>query len=279
MAGCKQHTPEALAEKAKVLRKHVISMLGEAGSGHPGGSLSAADIMAVLYWHELRLDVETPHWPGRDRFVLSKGHAAPILYACLAEKGYFPVEDLASLRKIDSHLQGHPDMRQTPGVEASTGSLGQGLSIANGMALAGKMDNADYRVYALLGDGELQEGMVWEAAMTSAHYSLDNLAAIVDYNRLQIDGTVQDVMGLKGVAERFRSFGWAVVEIDGHDITQILAALDLARGTKGRPTAVVAHTVKGKGVSFMEDQVGWHGQAPNAEQVQVALGELAGGKE
>ena len=253
-------------------------MLGEAGSGHPGGSLSAADIMAVLYWHELRLDATRPDWPGRDRFVLSKGHAAPILYACLAEKGFFPVEDLATLRKIDSHLQGHPDMQQTPGVEASTGSLGQGLSLANGIALAGKMDNADYRVYTLLGDGELQEGMVWEAAMTSAHYKLSNLVAIVDNNNLQIDGDVREVMGICGIAQRFRSFGWAAIDIDGHDIGQILAALDLARGNHEQPTAIVAHTVKGKGVSFMENQVGWHGSAPSPEQVKTALGELATGR-
>lgn len=274
MASYKQQTLETLAEKATMLRKHVITMLGEAGSGHPGGSLSAADIMAVLYWHELRVDVTKPDWPRRDRFVLSKGHAAPILYACLAEKGFFPVEDLITLRKIDSYLQGHPDMQKTPGVEASTGSLGQGLSLANGMALAGKMDNANYRVYALLGDGELQEGMVWEAAMTSVHYKLSNLVAIVDNNNLQIDGDVREVMGMCDIAQRFRSFGWAAIDIDGHDIGQILAALDLARGNGDQPTVIVAHTVKGKGVSFMENQVGWHGAAPSPEQVETALAEL-----
>ena len=279
MASYEQHKLETLAEKARVLRRHVIAMLGEAGSGHPGGSLSAADIMAVLYWHEMQIDASRPDWPERDRFVLSKGHAAPILYACLAEKGFFPVDDLLTLRKIHSHLQGHPDKQKTPGVEASTGSLGQGLSMANGMALAAKMDGADYRVYALLGDGELEEGMVWEAAMTSAHYDLDNLVAIVDNNNLQIDGDVREVMGIKDVAQRFRSFGWAAIDINGHDLSQIMSALGLARGNRGQPTVIVAHTVKGKGVSFMENQVGWHGAAPSQEQVKTALAELAAGKE
>ena len=276
MASCSSRKIEALSGQARVLRRRVIEMLGESGSGHPGGSLSAADIMAVLYWQEMRVDPSRPDWPERDRFILSKGHAAPILYACLAEKGYFPVDDLLTLRKLNSHLQGHPDMKQTPGVEASTGSLGQGLSIANGMALAAKLDGGEYRVYALLGDGELEEGMVWEAVMTSSHYNLDNLVAIVDYNKLQIDGDVREVMGITDVARRFRSFGWVAIDIDGHDIGQIISALNLARGTKGQPTVIVAHTVKGKGVSFMENQVGWHGSAPSPEQVEQALAELAG---
>ena len=279
MASCEQKLLNTLAGQAGVLRKHVIKMLGEAGSGHPGGSLSAADIMTVLYWHEMNIDPTRPDWPDRDRFVLSKGHAAPILYACLAEKGYFSVDELKTLRKLGSNLQGHPDSSKTPGVEVPTGSLGQGLSMGNGMALAAKMDGRDYRVYVLLGDGEVEEGMVWEAAMTSAHYELDNLVAIVDNNKLQIDGDVRDVMGITDLAERFRSFGWAALDIDGHDYGQIVSALRLARGTKGRPTAIIAHTVKGKGVSFMENQVGWHGSAPSQEQVKVALAELAVGEE
>ena len=279
MAGADEQVIKELAKQARKLRKHVIEMLGEASSGHPGGSLSAADIMTVLYWHEMNIDPARPDWPDRDRFVLSKGHAAPILYAVLAEKGYFPVEELKTLRKIGSHLQGHPDSTKTPGVEVPTGSLGQGLSLANGMALAAKMDGRDYRVYALLGDGELEEGMVWEAAMTSAHYKLDNLVAIVDNNNLQIDGDVREVMGVDDIALRFRSFGWYALDIDGHDLSQIMAALRLARGNKGQPTVIVAHTVKGKGVSFMENQVGWHGNAPSKEQTEAALVELAAGEE
>lgn len=279
MANCGQQTLSKLERQARVLRRHVIQMLGEAGSGHPGGSLSAADIMTVLYWHEMNVDPARPDWPDRDRLVLSKGHAAPILYACLAEKGFFPADDLKRLRKLGSHLQGHPDSTKTPGVEVPTGSLGQGLSMANGMALAAKMDNKDYRVYVLLGDGELEEGMVWEAVMTSAHYGLDNLVAIVDNNSLQIDGDVREVMGIGNLAQRFRSFGWGALEIDGHDYSQIITALRMARGTKGRPTVIVAQTVKGKGVSFMENQVGWHGSAPSREQVEVALSELAVGEE
>ncbi len=279
MASADEQIVKELAKQARELRRRVIEMLGEAGSGHPGGSLSAADIITVLYWHEMNIDPARPDWPDRDRFVLSKGHAAPILYAALAEKGYFPVEDLKTLRKLGSHLQGHPDSNKTPGVEVPTGSLGQGLSIANGMALAAKMDGRDYRVYALLGDGEIEEGMVWEAAMTAVHYKLDNLVAIVDNNNLQIDGDVREVMGVRHIAERFRSFGWYALDIDGHDINQIIAALRLARGTKGKPTVIVAHTVKGKGVSFMENEVGWHGTAPSKEQTEAALAELAAGEE
>jgi len=268
---------ELLKNKAKEIRKNIIKMLGEAGSGHPGGSLSSADIVTVLYFHELRLDPNRPDWPERDRFVLSKGHAAPVLYAALAERGFFPVEELMTLRKLGSRLQGHPDMRKLPGVEMSTGSLGQGLSAANGMALAARLDNKNYRVYALLGDGELDEGMVWEAAMASAHYKLDNLTAFVDHNGLQIDGPVTEVMSPEPVADKWRAFGWHVINIDGHDIKQIIDALDEAKTVKGKPTMIVAETVKGKGVSFMENQVGWHGVAPKPGEVEKALAELDSG--
>lgn len=259
---------------ARQIRRHIISMVGEAGSGHPGGSLSAADIVTALYFDVMRIDPQKPQWPERDRFVLSKGHAAPVLYAALAERGYFPVEDLKTLRKLGSPLQGHPDMRKVPGVEMSTGSLGQGLSVANGMALAGKLDGLDYRVYVLLGDGEIEEGQVWEAAMAAAHFKLDNVVAFLDYNGLQIDGPIEEVMSAEPVADKWRAFGWAVQEIDGHDMEQILAAVAQARETRGKPSLIIARTVKGKGVSFMENEVGWHGAAPKPEQVEQALAEL-----
>lgn len=265
-----------LQEEAKKIRKNIVKMLGEAGSGHPGGSLSAADIVAVLYFHELRLDPSRPDWPDRDRFVLSKGHAAPVLYAALAGRGFFPETELMTLRKWGSRLQGHPDMRKVSGVEMSTGSLGQGLAAANGMALAARLDNRDYRVYALLGDGELDEGMIWEAAMAAAHYKLDNLTAFVDHNGLQIDGPITQVMSPEPVADKWRAFGWHVLSIDGHDMKQIIDALDEAKATKGKPTMIVAETVKGKGVSFMENQVDWHGTAPKPDQVEIALAELEG---
>ena len=249
-------------------------MLGQAGSGHTGGSLSASDIAACLYFWEMNIDPSQPHWVERDRFVLSKGHAAPVLYAVLAEKGFFPPDHLNNLRKLGSPLQGHPDMRKVPGVEASTGSLGQGISWAVGMALAGKMDNKSYRVYTLLGDGEIEEGMVWEAAMAAAHYKLDNLIAFVDHNGLQIDGRVEEVMSPLPIPDKFKAFGWEVLEIDGHDHKQIMKALNTARSVKGKPTAVVAHTVKGKGCSFMEDRVEWHGVAPKPDEVEKALAEL-----
>jgi len=263
-----------LKEQAKTIRRHIVAMVGEAGSGHPGGSLSAADIVTALYFEVMRVDPQRPDWPDRDRFVLSKGHAAPVLYAALAEKGYFPVEKLLTLRKLGSPLQGHPDMRKVPGVEMSTGSLGQGLSAALGMALAGRLDRCDYRVYALLGDGEIQEGQVWEAAMAAAHYKLDHIIAFLDYNGLQIDGPINQVMSPEPVADKWRAFGWAVQEIDGHDFGQILAAVSKAQQTKGRPNMIIAKTIKGKGVSFMENQVGWHGSAPKPEQVEQALAEL-----
>lgn len=275
----KEITEEAVAitiEKARQMRRNIIKMLGQAGSGHTGGSLSASDIVACLYFWEMNVDPANPHWPERDRFVLSKGHAAPVLYAVLAEKGFFPTDNLNSLRTLGSPLQGHPDMRKVPGVEASTGSLGQGISWAVGMALAGKMDKKSYRVYTMLGDGEIEEGMVWEAAMAAAHYKLDNLMAFVDHNGLQIDGRVQEVMSPLPIPDKFRAFGWEVLEIDGHDHKQIMAALNTARTVSGRPTAVIAHTIKGKGCSFMEDRVEWHGVAPKPDEVEKALAELGG---
>jgi transketolase len=263
-----------LEDKAKKIRRSIIRMLGEAGSGHPGGSLSAADIVTALYFYVLRIRPEEPSWPERDRFILSKGHAAPVLYAALAERGFFPKEELLTLRKLGSRLQGHPDMTKLPGVEMSTGSLGQGLSVANGMALAGKLDGKGYRVYVLLGDGEVQEGMVWEAAMAASHYRLDNLTAILDHNKLQIDGPTSQVMSPEPLAAKWRAFGWHVLEISGHDLGQVLDALEEAKKTKGKPTMIIANTVKGKGVSFMENQVDWHGVAPKPEQVARALEEL-----
>jgi len=265
---------KSLKEKSLVLRRHVIKMIAQAKSGHPGGSLSAADIITTLYFHQMKHDPQKPHWEERDRFVLCKGHAAPILYAALAEAGYFPVDELLNLRKLGSKLQGHPDMKKVPGVDMSTGSLGQGLSAANGMALAAKLDKKDYKIYALLGDGELQEGQVWEAAMTAAHYKLDNVIAFVDYNGLQIDGPISEVKSPNPISEKWRAFGWHVIKIDGHDYEQILEALETAQKAQGKPTVIVARTIKGKGVSFMENQASWHGSAPNAEQVEKALADL-----
>ncbi|MHB8157306.1 MAG: transketolase [Desulfocucumaceae bacterium] len=266
----------ALKARACEMRQDIIRMLCRAGSGHPGGSLSAADIVAALYFKVMRIDPDNPKKPDRDRFVLSKGHAAPVLYSALAQRGYFPREELDTLRKLGSRLQGHPDMKRLPGVEMSTGSLGQGLSAANGMALAGKLDRLDYRVYVLLGDGENQEGQVWEAAMAAAHYKLDNLTAFVDHNRLQIDGPIEEVMSPEPVADKWKAFGWDVQVIDGHDMLQILQALEKASTVRGKPQMIVAETVKGKGVSFMENGVGWHGVAPKQEEMEKALAELAG---
>ncbi|EMT37932.1 Transketolase, N-terminal subunit, partial [Thermoanaerobacter thermohydrosulfuricus WC1] len=254
---------EFLKQKAKEVRIDIINMLAEAGSGHPGGSLSCADILTLLYFDKMNVKPDNPKWEDRDRLVLSKGHAAPALYAVLAEKGFFPKEELKTLRKLGSILQGHPDMKSTPGLDMTTGSLGQGLSAANGMALAGKLDKKGYRVYVILGDGELQEGQIWEAAMTAAHYKLDNLTAILDFNGLQIDGPNREVKNIEPVNEKFKAFGWHVIEIDGHDFDQIDKAIEEAKATKGKPTLIIAHTIKGKGVSFMENQVGWHGSAPN----------------
>ncbi|MEW5767254.1 MAG: transketolase [bacterium] len=264
-----------LEERAKEVRRHIVSMLAEAGSGHPGGSLSCADIVTTLYFEVMRHRPDDPKWPARDRFVLSKGHAVPTVYACLAMCGYFPVSELKTIRKINSRLQGHPDMMATPGVEMSTGSLGMGLSVSVGMALAGKIDHALYRVYVVLGDGEVQEGQVWEAAMSAAHYRLDNLCAFLDYNKLQIDGRVEDIMAIEPLIDKWKAFGWHTLEIDGHNIEQIIKAAEEAKKTKGKPTIIIAHTIKGKGVSFMEGVVGFHGVAPTREEAEKALSELS----
>ncbi|MDP1808395.1 MAG: transketolase [Actinomycetota bacterium] len=265
---------EFLQEKALTIRRDIIKMTGIAGSGHPGGSLSATDIVAAIYWYALRHDPNQPKWKERDRFILSKGHAAPVLYAALAETGYINRDVLWTLRQFGSALQGHPDMRKVAGVEISTGSLGQGLAIACGIALAGRLDKLDYKVYTVIGDGESQEGEIWEAAMLAAHYKLDNLIAITDYNDLQIDGRVSDIKDVCPVDDKWRAFGWHVICIDGHDMDQIVAALDEARQLKGKPVMIEAKTIKGKGVSFMEDMVEWHGVAPNQEQMIAALKEL-----
>lgn len=265
-----------LEKKAANIRAGIILATGAAGSGHPGGSLSCADILTVLYFHEMNVSPENPTMKDRDRFVLSKGHGAPALYAVLAEKGYYPKEDILTLRKINSKFQGHPDTKKLPGVETSTGSLGQGFSMSIGMALANRLDKSLGRVYVLLGDGELQEGLVWEAAMAAGHYGLDNLVAFVDWNGLQIDGKNDDVMTVTPIEEKFQAFGWNVLSIDGHDLDQIMDGLNTARNTKGKPTAIIAKTHKGKGVSFMEDEAGWHGKAPNTEEVEKALAEIGG---
>lgn len=263
-----------LEEKSRRIRHSIINMLAEAGSGHTGGSLSPVEIVSCLYFWEMRIDPAQPECDQRDRFVMSKGHAAPLLYATLAEKGFFPREWLTTLRKLGSPLQGHPDMRKVPGVEASTGSLGQGMGWAVGMALAARLDGRDSRVYVLLGDGEIQEGMVWEAFMAAAHYRLDNLVAFVDYNGLQIDGPVEQIMSPAPIASKLQAFGWIVIEVDGHDLKALMEALNQARTFEGRPTAIVARTVKGRGVSFMENQVGWHGTVPDRQQAEQALAEL-----
>lgn len=268
---------EELTKKAIEVRKGIIEAVYAAQSGHPGGSLSIADILTVLYFHEMKIKPEKPKWEERDRLVLSKGHCSPALYSCLANKGYFPVEDLKTFRKIDSYLQGHPDKNKVPGVDMTTGSLGQGLSAANGMAIAGKMDRKDYRVYCILGDGEIEEGQIWEAAMTSSKYKLDNLCVIVDNNNLQIDGTVEEVMSPYPIDEKFRSFGFEIIKIDGHDIEEIIKAFEVARNIKEKPTCIIAKTIKGKGISYMENQVGWHGKAPNEEQYKEAITELEKG--
>jgi transketolase len=259
---------------AKRLRRHIVTMIGKAGSGHPGGSLSAVEILTTLYFKIMRHKPLDPQWPDRDRFILSKGHAAPVLYATLAECGYFPVAELLTLRQMDSRLQGHPDRTITPGVEMSSGSLGQGLSFGLGIALAGRVDGKDYRVYVLLGDGECNEGQVWEAAMATAHYGVDNLTAIVDNNGQQIDGWNCDVMSLDPFAAKWQAFGWKVIEVDGHSIPQLIAAIKEAQKVRGQPAVIIAHTVKGKGVSFMENNPDFHGTAPNTMEVEMALKEL-----
>ena len=268
---------QELARIARRVRQQIVIGVHAAKSGHPGGSLGAADIMTYLYFHEMNVDPKNPRDPKRDRFVLSKGHCAPALYGTLAERGFFPVEDIPTLRHVSSHLQGHPNMNDTPGVDMSTGSLGQGVSAAVGMALAAKLWGDDYRTYTLLGDGEIQEGQVWEAAMFAGSHHLDNLCVIVDNNNLQIDGTIEQVNSPYPIADKFRAFNFHVIEVaDGNDMTQLAPAFEEARQTKGAPTAIVCKTVKGKGVSFMENQVGWHGKAPNDEQFEQAMAELAG---
>lgn len=263
-----------LEKKANQIRKEIIEQVYRAGSGHPGGSLSIADILTVLYFYELKIDINNPKWKDRDRFVLSKGHCAPALYAVLAEKGFYSKEELQGFRTINGILQGHPDMKKIAGVDMSTGSLGQGLSAANGMAISGKLDNKDYRVYCLLGDGEIEEGQVWEAAMASNKYKLDNLCVIIDNNNLQIDGTIDEVMTSKPIDEKFRSFGFQIINIDGNDVDEIIKAFDVARTVKGKPACIIAKTIKGKGVSFMENKAEWHGKAPNEEQYARAIEEL-----
>lgn len=265
---------------ASRIRIDIIKAVHKAGSGHPGGSLSAADIVTALYFKVMNIDPANPRMEGRDKFILSKGHAGPVQYAALAERGYYGVEDMMSLRKLGSRFQGHPNRDKVPGIEMSTGSLGQGFAVSVGMAMAGKMDEKagkkSGRVYVLLGDGELQEGLVWEAAMAAAHYKLDNLCAIVDWNGLQIDGKVDDVKKVAPLSGKFQTFGWHVINVDGHNFPEILAALDEAKTVKGQPTAIIAKTHKGHGVSFMEDQAGWHGKAPNDEQFRQAMEELGG---
>ena len=256
------------------IRRHAVTGVYSAASGHPGGSLSIADILSVLYFDEMNVDVNNPQNPDRDRFVLSKGHCAPALYGALAEKGFIPKEDIPTLRKADSYLQGHPDMKGIPGVDMSTGSLGQGICTANGMALAAKLDGKNYRVYTILGDGELEEGQVWEAAMFAAHYKLDNLCIVLDWNGLQIDGPIAEVMNPTPHDEKFRAFGWHVISIDAHDFDAIEAAFAEAKTVKGKPTAIIATSIKGKGVSYMENKCEWHGQAPKEDQYNIAVADL-----
>ena len=269
-----QSEKKTLAETANRVRIGILDGVFNAGCGHPGGSLSIAELLTYLYFKEMKVDPANPKWEDRDRFVLSKGHTAPALYATLAERGFFPVAELKTLRKIDSRLQGHPDMKGIPGVDMSTGSLGLGISAACGMALAGKTAGKDYRVYTILGDGESEEGQVWEAAMFAAHYHLDNLVAIVDWNGLQIDGTVEEVMNPTPHNLKFAAFGWNVISIDAHDFDQIEAALAKAREVKDKPTAIIAKSVKGKGVSYMENAVQWHGAAPKEDLYRVGLADL-----
>jgi transketolase len=277
-------SPGEITEMAKKIRRHIIRMTGEAGSGHPGGSLSAVEIVTTIYFQVLRHNPADPHWVDRDRFILSKGHAAPLLYAVLAECGYIHVDELRTLRTLGSCLQGHCDSTATTGVEMSSGSLGQGLSFGVGVALAGRLDGRGYRVYVLLGDGECDEGQVWEAAMAAAHFrpdnfgqagfKLDNLVAVIDHNKQQIDGWTYDVMGVEPLAEKWRAFGWHTIEVDGHDFAQLIAAFDEAKQVKGKPTAIIAHTIKGKGVSFMENNPDFHGKAPTLVEVDRALEDL-----
>ena len=263
-----------LQEMAKQLRRHVITMIATAGSGHPGGSLSAADIITALYFNVLRHNPDDPQWPDRDRLILSKGHAAPILYAALAETGYFPVAELSTLRKLDSRLQGHADRNFTPGVEMSAGSLGMGLSFAIGVALSAKLDSKNYHTYVLLSDGECEEGQTWEAALSADQFNLDNITAIVDYNGIQLSGRISDIMNLEPFIQKWQAFGWHTIDINGHDLNKILSACQEAKKIKGKPTIIIARTIKGKGVSFMENNVAFHGKAPTLEEAERALKEL-----
>lgn len=265
-----------LCEIANNIRKDVVTEVFTASSGHPGGSLSIADLLTYLYFNKMNIDASNPKWEDRDRLVLSKGHTAPALYAALAEKGFFPKEDLKGFRNINSYLQGHPDMKHTPGVDMSSGSLGLGISAACGMALGGKIQNKSYHVYTILGDGEIAEGQVWEAAMFAAHYKLDNLTAFVDWNGLQIDGAIVDVMNSTPIDEKFKSFNWHVQVINGHDFNEIEAAVEAAESCKGKPSVIIMKTIKGKGVSYMENNAAWHGSAPNAEQYDQAMKDLGG---
>lgn len=265
---------QELEEKTKIIRKGIIEQVYQAQSGHPGGALSVADILTVLYFNQLNIDEKNPNWEDRDRVVLSKGHCSPALYSCLAHRGYFDIERLKDFRKINNNLQGHPDMKKVPGVDMTTGSLGQGLSSANGMAIGAKLDNKNYRVYCILGDGEIEEGQVWEAAMFASRHKLDNLCVIVDNNNLQIDGKIEDIVNPYPIDEKFKSFGFQIININGNDIEEIIKAFEVAKNVKDKPTCIIAKTIKGKGVSFMENKAEWHGKAPNEEQYKIAIKEL-----
>ncbi len=266
----------SLEKKAAIIRRHLLATIFAAQSGHPGGSLSIADVMTVLYFHFMNVRPEEPQWAERDRLILSKGHACPVWYACLAELGFFPLEELLSLREIDSRLQGHPDMKKTPGIDYTTGSLGQGLSAGLGMALGLKKEKKDASVYVIIGDGELNEGQIWEAALSAPKFKLDNLILFIDYNNLQLDGRCDEIMPLEPLAEKWRAFNWAVQEIDGHNIQEIVTAVEKAKKTRGKPTVIIARTIKGKGVSFMENDCDWHGKAPNKVEFLQAINELDG---
>lgn len=266
-----------LEKIAKEIRKNIIEQVYEAKSGHPGGSLSCADILTVLYFNQMNINEKEPNDKNRDRFVLSKGHCSPALYGCLAERGFIQKEELKNFRKIEGNLQGHPDKNKVVGVDMSTGSLGQGLSISNGMALSSKINHDGYRVYCLLGDGEIEEGQVWEAAMSASKYKLDNLCAILDYNNLQIDGTIEEVKGLDNIEGKFKSFGFNTILVDGHNIAKLIDAFETAKMTKGKPTIIIAKTIKGKGVSFMENKAQWHGKAPSKEEYRLAIEEIEAG--
>ena len=267
-------TIDELKKIAKKIRLGIIDAVYYGKSGHPGGSLSIADIMTVLYFDEMNIDSEKPDWEERDRLVLSKGHCSPALYSALAYRGFFPIEDLKTFRNINSYLQGHPDRKHIPGVDMTTGSLGQGLSAANGMAIAGKIENKNYRVYCILGDGELEEGQIWEAAMSANKYKLDNLCVIIDNNNLQIDGTIDEVMSSKPIDEKFRSFGFEIIKIDGHNLEEIKSAFEVAINIKNKPVCIIANTIKGKGVSYMENKPEWHGKAPNDEEYKQAVEDI-----